>query len=56
MNYSGTRIDKEFWFHNQTDNGKEILKLKSHETLLSSVSRRNQSGGAPKPASGDGTP
>ena len=38
-NYSGTRADKEFWAHDQTDTKKEILKIKAHEKQLSSVSQ-----------------
>ena len=33
-NHSGTRANREFWVHNQTDTEKEILKLKAHEKQL----------------------
>ena len=46
-NYSGTRADKEFWAHDQTDTEKEILKIKAHEKQLSVVSQnRGRQGGA----------
>ena len=54
-NYCASRVDKEYWVHDQTDTEKEILKAKAHKQFLSSVSRRNQSGGGSRPAGGDGT-
>ena len=30
-NYSGTRANKEFWAHDQTDTEKEILRIKAIE-------------------------
>ena len=57
-NYSGTRANKEFWAHDQTDTEKEILKIKAHEKQLSLVSQsKGQSGSATaRSAGGDGTP
>ena len=56
-NYSGTRADKEFWAHNQTDTEKEILRIKAHEKQLSTVSQnKGCQGGAARNIDGDGNP
>ena len=57
-NYSGTRADKEFWAHDQTDTEKEILKIKAHEKQLSVVSHNGgrQGGAAGNNLDGDGNP
>ena len=57
-NYSGTRADKEFWAHDQTDTEKEILRIKAHEKQLSSVSQsKGQSDSATAGSvDGDGNP
>ena len=57
-NYSGTRADKEFWAHDQTDTEKEILKIKAHEKQLSVVSqnRGHQVGAPGNNLDGEGNP
>ena len=32
-NLSGSRVDKEFWVHDQTDTEKDILKTKAHDNF-----------------------
>ena len=43
--FSGSRADKEFWVHNMLDTKKDILKVKAHDKLLSSVSGKGSAGG-----------
>ena len=46
-NYSGTRANKEFWAHDQTDTEEKILRIKANEKQLSSESQcKGQSGSA----------
>ena len=56
-NYSGTRANREFWTHDQTDTKKEILRIKAHKKQISSVSHtRGQSGNATGTVDRDGNP
>ena len=48
-NFSGSRVNQEYWVHDQTDTEKDILKAKAHKKLLSFVSGKNPSGGGSRP-------
>ena len=50
--FSGSRANKEFWVHDMLDTEKDILKVKAHDKLLSSVSGKGPAGGGSSSADG----
>ena len=50
--FSGSRADKEFWVQDMLDTEKDILKVKAHDKLLSSVSGKGSAGGGSSHADG----